>query len=267
MYEKLGMNQGSMGLDFGSSVKAVKEAGYGCIGTWFDKIAEFGFEKSKKVLLESGLKNNVMCYLGFFNQESEAAYREARAADVQKIKQAADLGAEVVLAVSGPRGAMRQEEAERLLLRSLCELAPVAEDNNVKIALEAIHHMYLGNWTYVTTLERCLRIVNEVGSPSVGLMFDTYHVWQEPGLLDTVKEATGKIVACQINDWRPVTRSMNDRMVPGEGCIPLRTLLDAVQVAGFSSWYDVEIFSDELRHVAPKEFLERCKKGYDSIWK
>jgi sugar phosphate isomerase/epimerase len=261
----LAMNQIGLRLNFGDAVKAIKGAGYGGIGIWYDSLNEYGYERGKEQLLESGLINCVACFIGFFNQESESDYCRARELDIQRIQQAAELGARSVLAVTGPRNSLRQEEAERQVIRALNELGPVAGEVGVQIALEPIHHMYLDEWTFLTSLKQGLQIIQEVDHPAVGLMFDAYHLWQEPALLETVQLAAGRIYGCQINDWRPVTRSGNDRAIMSEGCIPLAALLDAVKSAGFSEWYDVEIFSEELWELAPDEFLRRCKDGFSRI--
>jgi len=261
----LAMNQIGLRLDFGAAVRAIAAAGYGGIGIWYDSVHEYGYERGKDELLASGLVNCVACFIGFFNQQTESEYRRAREADVRRLQQAADLGARSVLAVTGPRGPMRQEEAERQLVRALHEIGPVARDLGVKIALEPIHHMYREQWTFLTTLAQGLRIVEEVDDAAVGLMFDAYHLWQEPGLLDTLAAAKGRITGCQINDWRPITRSLDDRAIMGEGCIPLADLLGAVRAAGFDDWYDVEIFSDELWQLEPGEFLRRCREGFERL--
>jgi len=261
----LAMNQIGIQLEFGDAVREIKAAGYGGIGIWYDSLYKYGYEHGKRALAESGLVNCVACFIGFFNQTNEADYRHARDADIRKIREAADLGALSVLAVSGPRGSLRQEEADRQVVRALNDLGPVAEEVGVKIALESIHHMYQDEWTFITTLKQALNIVQEVDHPSVGLMFDTYHLWQEPGLLDTIAAAKGRFVGAQVNDWLPITRSGNDRGIMSEGVIPLGELLGAVEQAGFSDWYDIEIFSDELWQLQPAEFLSRCKTGWGKV--
>lgn len=265
MKRLLAMNQIGIQLEFGDAVRTIKAAGYGGIGMWYDSLYKYGYERGKAELRESGLVNCVACFIGFFNQTNENDYRRAREEDVRKIREAADLGALSVLAVSGPRGALRQEEADRQAVRVLNDLGPVAAEVGVKIALESIHPMYQDQWTFITTLNQALRIVEEVNHPAVGLMFDTYHLWQEPGLLDTIKAASGRFVGAQVNDWRPITRSGNDRGIMSEGVIPLGELLAAVEQAGFSDWYDVEIFSEELWATPPMEFLRRCKDGWGKV--
>jgi sugar phosphate isomerase/epimerase len=265
MTRLLSMNQIGLQLEFGPAVRAIKAAGYGGIGIWYDSLYKYGYERGKQELLESGLVNCVACFIGFFNQTNEADYRRARDEDIRKIREAADLGARSVLAVSGPRGGMRQEEADRQVVRALNELGPIAGEVGVKIALESIHPMYQDEWTFITTLKQALRIVEEVDHPAVGLMFDTYHLWQEPALLDTMRAAKGRFVGAQVNDWRPITRSGNDRTIMTEGCIPLGELLGALEQAGFADWYDVEIFSDELWTLEPAEFLRRCRLGWEHV--
>ena len=60
---------------------------------------------------------------------------------------------------------------------------------------------------------------------------------------------------------------MRDQTIPGEGVIPLRRLLDAIESAGWNGTYTVEIFSDSIQPADYQDVLQRCRIGFDKIWK
>jgi sugar phosphate isomerase/epimerase len=140
-------------------------------------------------------------------------------------------------------------------------------DSNIRIGLESIHWKYQDKLTYISTLADALAVVKEVDRPNIGLMVDLYHVWQETDILSVLREARGRIVGCQVADWRPITRCRLDRVLMGDGCIPITELLTAIEAAGWDRWYDVEILSDELWKMDGREFIKLCVRKYKSMCK
>jgi len=133
----------------------------------------------------------------------------------------------------------------------------------VKLALEPIHRMYVD---FVTTIAEALEIVAAVNHPNVGLVIDTYHVWQEPNLLKSIAKAGPHILGVHISDWHEPPRSPNDRLVMGDGVIPLREIIAAIEATGYQGFYDVEIFSDELWVQDYHSLLRRCQSRFEAIF-
>jgi sugar phosphate isomerase/epimerase len=64
-------------------------------------------------------------------------------------------------------------------------------------------------------------------------------------------------------DWRtPTTDLLNDRGLPGEGCIPLRQIRGWVEAAGFAGFNEVEVFSTRLWAADQDEVLQRIVTSY-----
>ena len=253
-------------LGFEKSLLEFVKADIKACGIEFNYLEEYGVEKGIELVKSLPLEVSHATPIGVFTQETEDEYLAAREKDKERIVIAKKLGTKTVLTVAGPLQNMRLPEAKRQTIRGLRELGDFAAEHGMVLGLEAIHHMYSDSYSFVTTLADALEIVNIVGRDNVGVFVDAYHVWQDPGILDTIKEAKGKIVGCHINDWRPVTRSDSDRTIMGWGCIPLKEFLGAVVQAGWDDWFDVEIFSDELWAMPPQEFLAECKKQYELLW-
>ena len=55
-------------------------------------------------------------------------------------------------------------------------------------------------------------------------------------------------------------------MVPGEGIIPWKRILHAIEATGYQGYYDVEIFSEELWQGNYVDVLRRCHEGFATAW-
>ena len=274
----LSMNQYSTKLDFDKAVRMYYESGYDGIGIWFDGLLEYGkdnvtfkglmdygVDKAVELLAEVPIKITHAIYAGPFNQTNERDYIEARGKDIEKINAAGRVGAETVLALTGPLNGLTPKEGHRQVIRSLRDLADAAQNAGVKIGLEPLHYNLYKD-SFLFTLTEALDIIEEVNHPAIGIFFDVYHVWHEVGILDSIKRAKGKIVGCHICDFRKINRHIADRVFMGDGVIPVRELLEALAEAGWDKWYDIEIISNELWKMEPKAFLQMGMEKYKKLW-
>jgi sugar phosphate isomerase/epimerase len=65
------------------------------------------------------------------------------------------------------------KEGRKILAGILGEVAVYAQSHNVRLALEPLNHY---ETDFLFNAEQVLAFVNEVGSPALGLLLDTYHV-------------------------------------------------------------------------------------------
>ena len=261
----LSMNLISTKLDIEHAIRAYHKAGYGGIGLWYDQVCDYDVDKVADLLHEVPIQVTHLIYAGPFNQTSEKDYLAAREGDREKLRVAARLGADSVLAMTGPINGLGQNEAFRQLTRSLRDLADTARECGVAIGLEPLNYIERED-SFLFTLSDAMDIIEEVDHPSVGVFIDVFHVWQEPYLMKTMQRTRGRIVGCHINDFRWENRTYCDRVLMGDGCIPVRTILEEVKRQGWDKWYDIEIFSDELWAMEPEAFLRLAREKYDKIW-
>ncbi len=107
-------------------------------------------------------------------------------------------------------------------------------------------------------------------------MFDTWHLWDAAGLLEQIGANVDRIAGVHVGDRREATRSEFDRVLPGDGVIPLGPILRALEAAGYEGWHDVEIFSDNglfgkafpdsLWALPAAEAAQRCRASFDRVW-
>jgi sugar phosphate isomerase/epimerase len=175
-----------------------------------------------------------------------------------------------VLCLTGPAGDRDAAEARRIVVDGLRELSRVARDEGVRLVLEPIHARWADRFTLVATIPDALDLIDETGEP-IDLMFDTWHLWDTPDVLDHIRADARRFGAVHVNDWRADTRGWDDRALPGEGVMDLPAILGAVEEGGFDGWYDLEIFSsesypDSLLRLPAAELVRRGKAGFLAAW-
>jgi sugar phosphate isomerase/epimerase len=153
---------------------------------------------------------------------------------------------------------------------SLERIAGVADDCGVRIAFEPLA---MRRGAAISTLPETIALIDSVGRRNVDILLDVWHSWPEQNLHQQLRTHVKRLMGVQINDVREPERSWCDRMMPGEGrnvCTPiLATLIEA----GFTGWYDFEVFSDDGRwgndfadslwKLPHDEFLRRGRAAFD----
>ena len=76
---------------------------------------------------------------------------------------------------SGGRNNHIYRHAGRLLRMALDELLPLAEMWEVPLAIEPMHPACATDWTFLTSLESAIDLVEQVDSPFLKIAYDTYH--------------------------------------------------------------------------------------------
>jgi sugar phosphate isomerase/epimerase len=172
---------------------------------------------------------------------------------------------------TGPAGERSEDAARQALVEGMRTVGEEGQRLGIPVGLEPMSSYEQEDWTLVTTLGDAANIVDEIDA-GVGLVFDTWHLWDTPGLEDDIARYGDRFVAVQVNDWRSPTRSWCDRVLPGDGVIELAPVLDAVERTGWAGWYDLEVFSDDgtfgndfedsLWRLAPRELAQRGRARF-----
>ena len=175
---------------------------------------------------------------------------------------------------TGPAGDRSDSEARAVLAEGLRAVADESARLGIPVGLEPMSTYEQEDWTLVTTLGEAAALVDESGA-DVGLVFDTWHLWDTPDLADEIVRHGHRFVAVQFNDWRSSTRSWCDRVLPGDGVIDVAAVLDAVEATGWAGSYDLEVFSDDgtfgnafedsLWRLPPEELARRGRARFTEL--
>jgi sugar phosphate isomerase/epimerase len=250
---------------FEEDVERYREAGYPAIGVWRQKLADFGEERGIELLRDSGLAVSNLMWAGGFTGSDGHSHRESIDDALLAIRLAGAMRAKTLVVYSGSRAGHTVNHARRLLLTALKELAPVAQQNGVRLALEPMHTSCAGEWTFLTGLDDALALVDQVGSPVVQLVYDTYHLGWQPGAADRIAALVDRIAIVHLADGKLPSDSEQTRTRLAEGQIPLVEILQAFNQSGYDGDYDVELVGPDLERTDYAQLLTHSRLAYEDL--
>jgi 2-keto-myo-inositol isomerase len=234
-------------LSLPEQVDLAAKAGYDAIEPWINELRQYqqsggSLSDLKKRIADHGLA--VASAIGFAEWiVSDPARRQA---GLEQAKQDMDL----VAAIGGthiaapPAGASRdtsvnlREAAERY--RTLLELGV---SRGVIPQLEV--------WGFSATLSRLgetLLVALESQHPQACVLLDVYHLYKGGSGFSTLRLLSGAAMHCfHMNDY-PATPPREtirdaDRVYPGDGIAPLRSILQDLLATGFRGFLSLELFN------------------------
>lgn len=267
--ERFSINQMTVKqLSMPKLVTACRDLGIGNVGLWRDPVQTYGVEETAKLVRDAGLTVTTLCRGGFFTAVDPDERKAALADNRRAIDEAATLGTEVLVLVSGglPSGSKDLRGARERIADALTELGPYAEDHGVKLAIEPLHPMYASDRCVVSTLTQALDIAERFPAHQVGVTVDTYHIWwddQAPAQIARAG-ASGRIHTFQLADWTtPLPEGvLNGRGQIGDGAIDMREWQTYVEKAYYTGAIEVELFNDALWARDGREVLAETAQRF-----
>jgi sugar phosphate isomerase/epimerase len=259
---------------FADDVRAYAAAGADGIGVWEMKLADGGDSEALELLHASGLGSAsavpvVPSILPLPLMEGPAEPQERIDAICASLHRLAAFAPSGVVCLTGP-GDDRDTVVEGLRV-----VADEAERAGVRVGLEPINRVGGEKWTMISSLPEAADLLDDVDRPSLGLQFDSWHLWNT-NVVDDIHRYADRFVGVHIADWRDPTRSWADRVLPGDGVADLPAILGALDAADWSGFYDLEIFSDNgsfgnawpdsLWNVPVEELARAGKAAFERAW-
>ncbi len=241
------------------------DAGVAGITVWRQWLDGHDIRTVGDQLRERDLEIVSLCRGGFFpaktTEDRETAIEDNRLA----IREAAALGAPMIVLVCGAVPGQPLEESRKQIADGIAAVLPLAEEHGIKLAIEPLHPVYADDRSAINTMASANAVCDQLDHPLVGIAADVYHIWWDPDLEAQIK-LTGekdRLFAFHICDWMtPTADLLNDRGLMGEGCIDIPGIRAMVEAAGFNGFNEVEVFSNRWWAKDQNEFLEAIKTAY-----
>ena len=206
---------------FADDLDAYRAAGADGIGIWEMKLEDDSLERFRASPLEAAAAiPAVPSILPLPLMEGPADPAERIEAICAGIRRLIPFDPACVMFLTGPG------DDREAVLDGIRAIADEGERAGVRVALEPIQREFAHFWTIPTSLEEAASLLEEAGTPDVGLMYDTWHLWNQP--LEHIERYRDRIAAVHIADWRDPTRNTNDRVLPGDGVIDFGPILEAL---------------------------------------
>jgi sugar phosphate isomerase/epimerase len=271
----------TLAASFGDDLRAYAAAGVDGIGIWELKLADGSDAEVLEQLAASGLGSSsavpvvpsILPLPLLPGPEAPEARIASLCASVHRL---APFSPSAVVCLTGPPGDRDPDAARALVVDGLRAVAREAESAGLRLALEPFQHEGIEDWSIVNTLSEAAELVDEIGSPAVGIQFDVWHLWNTRDVLDEIPRHAHLIAGVHVNDWREPTRGWADRVLPGDGAAGLPAILGVLEDIGWTGFYDLEIFSDNgafgtaypdsLWDLDAAELARRGREAFTRCW-
>lgn len=151
-------------------------------------------------------------------------------------------------------GPLTQADLDRVGV-SLAEAAARAGEAGMRLALE-----FQATATFGNNLQTAAALVNEVGSPSLGLCFDVFHYYLGPSKPEDFGYLTAQnLFHVQLSDLLGTPRELAsdaDRILPGDGDFQLAPLLGALRAINYEGYISLELMNPQIWQVPARQFGE-----------
>ncbi|MDR0849746.1 MAG: sugar phosphate isomerase/epimerase [Propionibacteriaceae bacterium] len=253
-------------LTLAECIDVATRCGLEAIGPWRDRVQEVGTDKARHLIDAAGLRVSTLCRGGFLTARDTDAIDAALADNRLAIDEASTLGThELVMVVGGLPSAFASmglahsdaDDEDRDLVAArqrvadrLGDLVPYARERGVRLALEPMHPLFTADRGVLTTLGQSLDMAADHSPAEVGVVVDTYHVWWDPNLRESIARAgqEGRVSSYQVCDWiLPLAaNTLNSRGMMGDGYIDFPTITSWVRDTGYNGDIEVEIFNETI---------------------
>jgi sugar phosphate isomerase/epimerase len=255
-------------------LRAYRAAGATGIGLWEIKLPVGRDEESLAALAKSGLVSTnavpAVPSIGPLLLPGPSDPRERVEAYRASLRRLAPFRPTAVVLLTGPG-------SRRTIVEGLRAIAEEARPLGLTIGLEPYEQESGDDWSIVSTVRAAVDLIEEAdAADAVGILFDLWHLWADPGLEDDLAAHGDRIVGVHVSDARAQSRSFADRVLPGAGVAGVPRILGLLEAAGWDGFYDLEVFSDDgtfghdfpdsLWKLPPDELARRGREAFLECW-
>jgi hydroxypyruvate isomerase len=220
-------------VDFLDRPAAAAEAGFKAVEFWGSGNKDI--PALKEACARAGVAVATFGSLGGHALVSPQDPDALRATMLKDAEKAHTLGTETLLVTTGNEleGVPRDEQAQTII-GNLRTVAPVAEEQGIRLALEMLNTLVDHAGYFLDRTNEALAIVEAVGSPAVGILYDVYHMQiMEGNLIETIRRAAPALHHVHVAD-------VPGRHEPGTGEINYANVFRALDEAGYKGWCGME---------------------------
>ncbi len=250
---------------FEEDVAFFASAGVRAVGVSVRKLEAVGISRAARLVKDAGLVVSCLTSSGGFPLDDAEGTHVMLERTRGHLAAAAELGAECLFVLPGHAPAWSWEEQAERARPLLADLVPEAARVGVRLAIEPVSQLRM-DLGFLHTFADALDFADELGSTDVGVVLELNNAWIERDLYRNIRERTTRIAVVQVNDFEIGTLAASDRVVMGDGDIPLRRILRALDAAGYAGWYDIELLGPRIEAEGYASVVPRALAAFDALW-
>lgn len=251
---------------FEEDVVNYRTFGIEAIGVWRQKLEDYGTERGIELLRDQGLTVSSLSYAGGFTGSDGYSFIESLNEAHAAVRLAAEMQAESLIVVSGARAGHTSNHARQVLSDALLSLGDVAGEAGVQIALLPLQKTFGNHWTFINTVDSAHNLLEQIDHPNVGMALDLFQWGRDASLAGKLPKLAPWVKTVLLSDSPNTPDCDHDRCLPGEGVIPVASLLTALQLAGYTGWHEMQLISERLWKLDPLSLMERSTTAFRTLW-
>lgn len=170
------------------------------------------------------------------------------------------LGARFVMTTGGRARGLTYDEAADRFAEAVAPTLAEARQAGIRLALEPTRPQF-AHVGFVHSLRDGVTLAERLG---IWLVPDTAHDWWEPGILELLRSAAGRWASVQVADLvldQPVT----ERVVPGDGQVPIGPMLAAATAGGFDGPFELELIGSAVEDEGYERAIRRSLEHLNAL--
>lgn len=240
------------------------EHGIDCVGVSVAKLEAVGWDEGTRrvaAAVDGGLRVANLIGLGPFVLHDPSGWERQRERLVRTLDTATVVGAECLVFTTGPAGPLTWEEAADALEAALAPVLAEARSRDVPFAIEHTNSLRV-DVGFVHTLRDVVDLARRLDT---GVCMEVNACWAERDLASTVRASVDRIRLVQVSDFAVGTLCTPDRLVPGDGDIPLSRIIGHLEDAGYAGVFDLELIGPRIESEGYASAVPRAIAALDDL--
>ncbi len=278
MFFKISLNPVTIApCNYEKSLQIASKAGFSGIGLRFNLIRDYlnsghTIADAKRLLNASKLQATEMGFLSgwMFKGGIPLAGKRARTGETdEQLIQEMELLFEVTKELGSPPITALAElnEAGSIsnAIREFGWLCDQADKHGLRLMLE-----FAGSAPQINRTKAAWELVKESGKKNGGLLLDSFLMFMKDLYLEDLQLLpTDRIFTVHVSDAVEKPKSelnmLKDRLIPGEGVIPLVPFIKEIKRKGYDGFYTIEIFNEDYQKRDPLEIATLARNAVEKL--
>jgi len=250
---RLGVNAlSSRSWTLAQDLECYERLGVERISVYLPKLLNAGLDHAVAAITGRGLKVDGILPGLAFDLGDQGSWGRTRDAMILAVEVASRLGAPTLQTTGGSARGRDFEWAAVQFAKACAPVIAVAAEAGIRVALEPTRPQF-AHVGFVHTLRDGLALAEELG---IWLVPDTAHTWWEPGLAGLLTRGAPHFAVMQVADLA-LDAPVLERLVPGDGGLPIGSMLAAAIEAGFGGPFELELIGSRIESEGYERAVER----------
>ena len=219
-----------------------ERAGITSIGASLAKLEAAGIDDGARRVRDAGVRVSNLIGIGPFHLDDPTQWDSQRDRVRRALDAAEAVQAECMILTTGPAGQLTWEDAADALEQALTPVIEEARGRGIAFGLEHTNSLRV-DVGFVHSLADVVDLARRLG---IGVCVETNACWGERNLAGSIQMGVDTFRIVQVSDFAIGTLSTPNRLVPGDGDIPLQRILGQVLAAGYSGCFDLELIGPRI---------------------